>query len=60
MNITIKFENEKAALHLVVTGCSDCPLNEYVGGPEQCDLDGMPRTRGSWQHFSYGVCVSQE
>ena len=40
---------------LTVTGCSDCPLNEYVGGPEQCAVTKL-RTNGKGTMEAWASC----
>lgn len=44
---------------LEVTGCQDCPLREYTGGPEECAVTGKNadpyRNVRSPQH-AWAVC----
>ena len=40
---------------LIVTGCSDCPLNEYVGGPEQCAVTNL-ETNGKGTMEAWASC----
>ena len=32
---------------LTVTGCDDCPLSEYIGGPTQCAVTKLRTNDGN-------------